>query len=826
MKLSWKWLSDVVDLSKVDGPRGLAELLTARGLEVESMHRLDAGFEKVITVKILKRDKHPKADRLSVCLVSAGSGDPLEIVCGAQNMKAGDTVALAQIGAELPNGLKIERSKIREVVSNGMLCSEQELGLKDSSEGILILPEGTSLGEPLAKILKRDDTVFELKLTPNRGDCLSVMGVAREVSSATGGKIKTLETEKLVFGAGGMMKTALEANDKAPQFWGAVIEGVKIAPSPDWVRERLESVGLRSINNVVDATNLVMLELGQPVHAYDLAKLKGPSLTIKPALKGSKLPLLDGSEITLEGFELIVADGEKPVGLGGVMGGGNSEVSEKTTKLFLEAAEFDPVLVRKAARKHVKHTDAAHRFERGVDPSGHERALSRLAWLVLKLAGGKVVSATRALRPEREKIAERKVTFAVSYIPGFLGAEISKSEIVSSLSGLGCKVTEKGANVEAVLEVVPPSYRLDLNLREDFAEEVARIVGYDRIPSTIPHLSESPTAVRTSPQLKEYARIEFAKDTLAQLGLSETLQYSFLSKKWLAEFGLQSTVNVLNPLSEEQEAMVPSLVPGLILQARENLNRHFGSETVPLRLFQIRPTFHAIQQSDDAMAQAKSEMETTVREIWKLSFLMSGNRTESTLKSESPEIDFYDVKAVVEGFLERMGTRGARMRAVTESALFHPGQSMEIAVGKDRVGAFGRLHPLLERRLKLRQKFWIAEFDWQPIANLSREVFEAPTFKAWSTQPRIERDFALLVKSEVESERIVQVAMKAGKPLAQVVKVFDIYKGSQVAQGMTSVAVRVIFGDDKRSLQESEADQASSQILNAWKKELEAVLRG
>ncbi len=832
MRVSWKWLSEMVDLSGVGGPSGLAELLTRRGLEVEAMERQDQGFDQVVSVQILERNKHPEADRLSLCKVTLGSGEPLEIVCGAQNMKAGDKVALAQIGAHLPNGLKIEKSKIRGVVSNGMLCSEQELKLKDTSEGILILPTDTPLGKPLAEILGRDDTILTLKLTANRGDCLSHFGLARELSAALEKK-PCKPIGKTLPEGGSPISVHLDAGEAGSQFFGCMIEGVRIGPSPDWLVRRLEAVGGRSINNVVDATNLVMWELGQPVHAYDADRIEGGQIRVRNAVKGESLPLLDGSTVELDGSELVIADGKRAVGLAGVMGGGNSEVQNGTTRVFLECAEFDPVHVRRTSKKHLKHTDAAHRFERGVDPAGQSAAIARLAGLVQELAGGQIKGAVSAQLPSRKTIKKREVKVDVNYFEKFLGMSVSAADAEKILTGLSCEIAKNGDQ----WTVTVPTWRLDLNIQEDLAEEIARSIGYDQIRETMPALSSAPRslwegvagpAISTagSAGASAFLLMDKAKDALVQAGLSETLNYSFAHRGWLSKFGMTSSVVLLNPISEEYEAMVPSLLPGLVKNAIENWRHHFGSEALPIRLFELRPTFQAAGE-----VRASSEYDTGVQERWKLSFVMSGPRFVNGLRNELGEVDFYDVKAVVESVLSAMGAKGVRFHPMAESRkgpnpLFHPGQSVEVLAGNEVAGAFGLLHPRIAKELKLRAPLWIAEIDWQAIAKLSRPVVKAPSFKAIPTFPSMERDFALVVKAEVSADKITQIALKAGKPLAKVAKIFDIYRGSQVAQGMTSVAVRVIFYDEGRSLQESEAEAASAQILSAWKKELGAELRG
>lgn len=827
MRISWNWLSEWVDLKDVGTPRRLAELMTLRGLEAEEVHVLSEGMEKVVTARLLERQSHPQADRLSLCKVSTGQGEPLEIVCGAQNMKAGDVVALAQVGAVLPNGLAISQSKIRGVVSNGMLCSEEELKLKEHSEGILILPPDTPIGKPLAEVLGLNDAILTFKLTANRGDCLSHRGMAREVAAAQGQRLKRPEIPLVSF-ENSPISIRLEAGESAPQFLGCMIEGVKVGPSPDWVVRRLESLGSRSINNVVDATNWVMLEMGHPVHAYDADLIEGGQIGVRMARKGEKLPLLDGQEVELAGSELVIFDGKRAVGLAGVMGGGNSEVRDSTTRVFLECAEFSPSLVRRAAARHQKRTEAAHRFERGVDPEALPQVISRLAQLITQWAGGKVTGGAEARHESRKSGAvSRRPAIGVKpgYFNEFLGTHLQTGRIREVLEAHECQVIEEVTSAgEAVWRVEPPSYRLDLSIAEDLAEEVARSVGYDQIGSTIPSLTSKPASGAAAGL--DMALIDRAKDSLVRLGYLETLNYGFTSAAWLSELGMASTARLLNPLSEEYEVLVPSLIPGLIKNALHNWRHHFGAESLAIRLFELRPTFHASGDAGGAIS-ARGQMETNLSERWKLSLVLSGPRFAEGLRQERGEVDFYDLKAAVEGVLRDLGARGVRFQPLgAGSDLLHPGQSVEILAGNQQAGFMGLLHPKKALELKTRAPLWIAELDWEKISKLSRPATESPAYKPLPEFPSMERDFALVVNSDIPAEKITQLALKAGKPLAKVAKVFDIYRGSQVAEGMTSVAVRVIFYDEKRVLQESETEEASARILEAWKKELRAELRG
>lgn len=839
MKVSYQWLKEWVSLGDSMTPQKLGDLLTARGLEMEGLHRQDQGLEKVITAQIIHKEKHPEADRLSLCKVNPGTGEYLDIVCGAQNMKTGDIVALAQVGAHLPNGMKIEKGKIRGQVSMGMLCSESELGFAKESEGIIIFPEKTPIGWKIADVLGIDDTVLELKLTANRGDCLSHRGMAREVASALGVSLNPQKFATLKFeGAPGNpkeIKIELNAGQDCPQFFGAYLTGVKVGPSPDWLKKRIEAIGQRSINNIVDVSNFLMFELGFPVHIYDADKLEGGVIRCERAQKGAKLKLLDDSEVELTGEELVIVDAKKMVGLAGVMGGGNSEVSAETKNIFLECAEFNPTLVRRAAFRFNKRSEASLRFEKGVDPAGHAEAMARLVYLVEKISGGEVQYSCKGQLESRKNYSHRPVSFSVTQINSFLGlvgtsVEVSEAKMKSIFEALGCKVV---SSANGAFSVTPPSYRLDLNIWQDFAEEIARTIGYDAIPTSIPVLTGMPKAKKGDAYAHRLNVIDKMKDSLASEGLSEGLSYSFQSSEWLAKFGFESKVKILNPLSEEQGYMVPSLLPGMMKAYLENERHHFGSEPLAVRLFEVRPVFQ-IQNHGSGTVEIKalSEHETGVQETWNVSVLISGPRFSQAMKSERGEVDFFDLKSVLEASFESLGARGIRFKTLDSNSknhlgsgkpLFHPGQAAEIIAGKNIIGTFGRIHPKLEAQLKLKGPVFWAEFNLDAVIELTPE--KERQMKAWSAFPTMERDFALLVKDTVGAESLVQSAMKNGKPIAKVVKIFDTYKGEHIPEGMVSIGVRVIFSDDAQSLEEKRVDECAQAIVKKWVEEFGAQQR-
>jgi phenylalanyl-tRNA synthetase beta chain len=826
MKVSYRWLKELVDFDL--SPKELADLLTARGLEVEEIETQGKGLEKVVSALILEKGKHPDSDRLSLCKVDTGS-ETLDIICGAQNHKTGDKVAAAMVGADLPNGMKIGKGKIRGVESWGMLCSESELGIADESDGILILPPETPIGKPIAEVLGRDDTLLVLKVYANQGHYLSHYGVAREIAAALGTKPKSIGAASgsiVLDWKGSPIQVALEAGEKAPRFLGCRIDGVRIGSSPEWVVKKLEAIGLRSINNVVDATNLVLMELGHPVHAYDSEKVNGSKIGVRMSRPEEKLPLLDGTEIVLTGQELVIFDGsEQPIGLAGVMGGGNSEVSDSTTSVFLECAEFDAVLVRKAKVRFAKMTEAATRFERGIDPMGLERVMNRLASLVIELAGGKVAGSVKTeLAPPKPR---PEIRMPIGYVADFIGFEVSDSEVESRLKALECRVERTGGAGAEEFKVTAPSYRLDLNLREDLAEEVARTVGYDKIPSTVPTLSSQPIARAFDAQGAQQILMDRAKDAFVRQGVCEALNYGFTSAAWLADFGLRAEVKVQNPMSEEMEWMVPSLIPGLVGNALHRFRHHFGSESPAVRLFEIRPTFAKKEGVEP------SAYETGMLENWKMAFALSGPRYSQAMRAEDEEADFFDGKAILEGFLDEMGAKGIRFiplhasrnLALPIAGVFHPGQSIEILAGNKTLGHYGLLHPAIAKKLKLKQRLFIAELDWAVLSSMCRAASQARAFKPWSEFPPMERDFAILVDEGVTAEKILAVLQKAGKPLVKQARIFDVYRGAQVADGKVSIAARVVLQDDSRSLQEAEAEAVSTTIIQALKKELGAELR-
>lgn len=834
MKVSYQWLKSFFPGCDFPSAIDCAKILTDRGLEVEEIRNLSEGLESVVTAKILEKGKHPNSDRLSLCTLTAGepAGTTYSVICGAQNHRQGDIVAMAKVGAHLPNGLNITKSTIRGVDSEGMLCSEEEMGMgKGTVDGILILPPETPLGLPIASLLGRGDVVYTLKLYANQGYAHSHLGVAREIGAHFGWKPmlpKILAESKVSATQSSSSVTWKEAKDLvkvSPQsgvlaFDAGVLEKVKIQPSPREWQTRLQNLDQKSINSVVDATNLLMLEIGHPVHAYDQAKLAEGKLGVRLAKEGEAVALLDDSEIQAKGGEILITDGKgKPQGLAGVMGGQNSKVSDATVSLLLECAVFDPVLVRKAKVKHQKHTEAALRFEKTVDVGTNQEHLLRLVEWVRAASGGEWKGG-QSYRADTLKSAPA-ILFTLKWLNQFLGVSLVAAKVSELLESLDCQVHVQDDR----FEVAPASYRSDLKVREDLAEEVARSLGYDQILAKIPTLSSSPNLLLPA-SAKEtvffFDWIEASKNAFSQLGLSEALHYGFGDPKDFTAWNtaVEAAIPVANPLSEEFAVMVPSLLPGLLKSVKENQNSHFGSQKPRIALFEIRPTFHrdsTVVRGSSVENGSSVEMdrwETGIREDWKIAYVLSDERA-----------DFFKGKQILEGYLERMGLRGVRLQPAGDSALFHPAQSVDLVFGRTKIGTLGTLHPSLERKHKLRGETVLAEWSLSSLQDAFQGKRSVRKFKDWFRHPTIERDFAFVLSDEFSAEALTQEISKVAKTLATSVSIFDVYRGSGIPEGHRSLAVRLVMGLKDRALQESEAEGMATQVIDAVQKRFQAKLR-
>jgi phenylalanyl-tRNA synthetase beta chain len=792
MKIAESWLREWVDPDI--GTEALAEKLTMAGHEVDGIDYEGRGLDDVIVGEVLEVAKHPDADRLSVCQVTDGSGgEPVTVVCGAPNVTAGMKTPFAKPGVTLPNGMKLRKAKIRGVESNGMLCSATELGLGDESGGIMELPADAPAGDALTAYLDLPDAVIDLDLTPNRGDCFSILGIAREVSALTGAAMKDAEIEPVPATIDASHPVELGAPEGCPRFAGRVIRGIDLsAKSPVWMTEKLRRAGLRPIHPAVDVTNFVMLELGQPLHAYDLSLVKG-QIRPRMAKQGEKVTLLDGKEIAANSDTLVISDDSGAVGIGGIMGGLDTAVTEQTTDIFLEAAFFTQDVIAGRARSYGMHTDASLRFERGVDPGGQARAIERATRLLIDIAGGQagptVVETAAEHLPERGKICVRR-----DRIAGLLGVEISDDRIADIFERLGMSVTA----VADGWEVVAPSHRFDIEIEVDLIEEVARIFGYDEIPEATA-IAETPLEVVTESSIDS----ELACATLVARDYQEVITYSFVEPAADERIsGLKSELILSNPISSEMSVMRSSLWPGMLIAASTNASRQQDR----VRLFELGKSFHgALDDHTEAVRIAGLCMGSVLPEQW-------GAKPQS--------VDFFDIKSDVIGLLQLTGDVSAVHFEATQHPALQPGQAAVIKRENVELGVVGKLHPKHSKSFELKRDVFLFELDAAKAL-----ASHAPRAESVSKYPSIRRDIAVVVDDKVSAEELTDAVALSAPGLISSVRIFDIYKGPGIEAGLKSVALGLILQETSRTLTDEDADQVMAAAIKKLQDKFAAELR-
>ncbi|MGH8371165.1 MAG: phenylalanine--tRNA ligase subunit beta [Gammaproteobacteria bacterium] len=791
MKISLDWLREFVDFKLTAAQ--LAEHLTLAGLEVSSIEAVHPGFQNVVVAEVRELAPHPDADKLRVCQVDTGSGAASKIVCGAPNVRAGMKVALIKIGGRLPDGSAIKRAKLRGVESEGMLCSARELGLSADASGLLELPADAPVGTALDAYLELDDTVLEVELTPNRGDCLSMQGIARDVSAILDVELASPDDVAVTAMHQSTFPVQVEATEACPRFLGRVIRNIAAdAQTPLWMQERLRRAGIRPISPLVDITQYVMLELGQPMHAYDLSRIKG-GIVVRWARKGESLVLLDGREITLDPDMLVIADKAGALGLAGIMGGQSSAVQADTRDVFLECAWFMPDAINGRGRRIPLQTDAGYRFERGVDPGGQRRAMERASQLILDICGGEpgpvheVVSAEQL--PQRSQLVLRRAR-----LERLLGMAIPDADVSRILTRLGMnpQPTNEGWRVTA------PGYRFDIAIEEDLIEEVGRIYGYDRIPVqhyAVPQAMGGTSETRIAPA--------HLRQVLVERGYQEAITYSFVAPalQQILSGGV-SGLALANPISAELAEMRLSLWPGLITSLQHNINR----QQTRIRLFETGMRF--IPQLDD------------IKQENVISGLGMGPRYPEQWGVPSRDFDFVDLKNDVEALVAMGGhTRDVEYLPIEHPAL-HPGQSAQVQLNGELLGWLGALHPAVARQLDLPAAVYLFELVMEPL--LAAEV---PHYAPISRYPAIRRDIAVVVAESVSAEALLRVAREAAPELVSQVKMFDIYRGPGIDSGRKSVALGLILQDSSRTLTDEAADAAMAQVTGRLQRELGATIR-
>ncbi len=805
MKVSYNWLKDLVECNKSYDE--LSHILTMSGLEVEGEEQLGKDIINVVIGYIKNVKAHPNADKLSVCIVDAGQNEDLQIVCGASNVAAGQKVPVALVGSILPGNFKIKKAKLRGVESFGMICSAKELGIDDSMiptdarEGIWVLDEEAPIGENFVEYFSLDDIVFEIGLTPNRADCLSMINVAREVKANTGGKLKLPEIDFKENNTSISNKISVDIKDTdlCYRYTARLVENVQIKPSPNWLQARLRSCGIRSINNIVDVTNYVMLETGQPLHAFDYDLLSEKEIIVRRSKEGEKITSLDGVIRELDSNMLVIADKEKPVAVAGVMGGFDTEVNQKTNNILLESACFKASSIRHTSRKLGLRSESSNRFEKGVDREGAIDAVNRAAQLLEMLADGDVAEGIIDNYPE--PIEQVNLKLRVNRVNFVLGTELDDKYIGELLKKLSFKV-EKVNN--GIFNVEIPSYRQDIKKEVDLIEEVARLYGYDNIKITLP-VTVSERAVLTNKQIVENK----IKENLASIGLSEVVTFSFINPEMYNklilddENYLRNSTVVSNPLSEDQGVMRTILIPGLIETAVRNKNRRIEDVSI----FEIGRVFNP--------GDKKLPDEKTI-----LAGLIMG-KTTGDWKNKKTDKDFYYCKGIIDYMLNKFFITAEYEQSNCKEYL-HPGKSANILVGNKLVGYIGELHPRVCENFDLEDKAIVFEVDIDMLSNIYDSNIK---FEPLPKHPGITRDLAVVVEENVQQVQIENIIKNFGKPLIRKINLFDVYKGKQIAEGYKSLAYSIYYQADDRTLIDEEVNKTHDKVWLELEKQLNAKLR-
>ena len=892
MQVSTKWLKDYIDIDLTADE--LAEKFTLAGIPVENVIHAGEGLEKVVTGRIDELKAHPDSDHLQICQMDVGEENLLQIVTGAQNVAEGQIVPVALVGANLPCGKKISKGKMRGVASNGMLCSADELKIDGDSSGIYILPEDTKVGIPVAEVLGLDDDILEFELTANRGDCFSVIGLVRELAVLTKKtprypEIKCDENDER--NASELVKIGIDAPELCSRFSARVLTDVKLAPSPDWMVKRLEGAGMRAINNVVDVTNFVMLELGQPLHAYDFDAVVGHELTARQAVAGEQLHTLDDTNRLAKGGELVIADADKAAGLAGIMGGFETEITEKTSTVILEAACFNSASIRRTSRAVGLHSEASGRFERGTNEHGTINALDRVAQLLQQMNACKVCAGVVDVYPNPKP--EVKIKFTPAQINQRLGTNFSVEEILDVLTSLGFDVESTGkvdeltdevidkfadkiafatknvskaareigknSNVENFVsnigatfsglfkradEKIPdsakervedivgniggkfgelvknvdmkisstyvatvPDWRNDVTLPEDLSEEVARIFGFDKIPSTLPKGNQQ------GHQSAAQNFIDRIKAILVGLGMCEELSFAFTSEAMFdkmqipADSQLRQAVPIMNPLTDE----APLLRTTLLASIFENAARNYSRKNEDLKLFDVAPVFFP-----KALPVTEQPIERQ-----QLVGLLTGRREPKGWSQNPAQVDFYDAKGIVEELLAGLSINNYFVEAGTHYAL-HPGKTAVFKKGRDVLVTVGEVHPAGAEALGIKKKIYVFEAEVDTLQKFAAKKF---TFESLPKYPSISRDLAILVDLDTSAGDVEKVIAKHGGEFLKGVTLFDVYTGERIPADKKSLAFALDFRSNERTLKDEEADEAFKNILSAVEKEFGATLR-
>ena len=782
MKVPYSWLKEYIDIDlRIEE---IAEQLTMAGLEVVNIKSSANKFDNVIVGEIKQIEKHPDADRLAVCKVDT-SKEILDVVCGAKNIQMGDRVPLALVGAKLPTGMHIKKSKIRGVTSYGMLCSKKELGIGDEHQGIMILSKNERLGEPLKNVLNQDEPVLDIEVTANRGDCLSVIGIAREIGALTSKHVKyprtlkecdvNMEIEKLI-------NASIKNASLCHRYTGRIIRNVKIEPSPSWLAKRLEAVGIRSINNIVDITNYVLMETGQPLHAFDYNKISGKQIIVRESKQNESILALDGSKRHLSRDMLVIADRKGPIAIAGIMGGIGSEIDEQTTDIFLESAYFHAACIRKTSKTLGLSSESSYRFERDVDPNGVMFALNRAAYLIEKIAHGKSVKSIVDIYPK--KFSRQNIQLRIQQIKRILGINIPQNKLKRIMLNLDFEIKQDSLNN---IKVLVPAYRRDISREIDLIEEIARIYGYNNIDITMPR-----------GQTNSYGKAELEKQTdalknvLRSCNMSEIYTSSFTNSENLDKTGLSSDgVKITNPLGDDQNIMRTSLIPEMLSVIKRNLNRSLSE----IKLYELGQVFFKNNSS-----------------YYEKTYLCCGI---------VGNVSFFDIKGILETILYRLGIEEHNLY-YKKHRVFTQDCSANIDIQGHNIGIIGEISSNVGKKYNIDEKVFLLEIGF---SNLSKHINLSPVFKAVPKYPASERDIAFTIKEDVSNADIMNVMWKAGGEIVEEIKLFDIYRGKQIPSGHKSMAYSICYRSNKRTLYDEEVNQAHSRIERKLISQLDITLR-
>ncbi|KAA3617473.1 MAG: phenylalanine--tRNA ligase subunit beta [Calditrichaeota bacterium] len=792
MKISYKWLKEYIDIDI--SIEELAQKITDSGVEVEEIIPLVAEFNNIVLGKVESVSKHPDADKLSVCTVSTGN-ETFQVICGAPNVEAGQLIPFAQPGAKLPNGIKIKKAKIRGVESFGMICSKEELGFEEASEGIWPLNTTEQLGSDINTVLADyKDYIFDLFITSNRPDCLSHVGIAREVAAFTGKKVNLPKIdidESDSFQAKDLIKVNIDYTEGCPRYATRVIKNVKIGPSPEWLKTKLEAIGSRSINNVVDVTNFVLNELGQPLHAFDYDLIEGHQINVKNSTAGSKFTTLDEKERLLPENTVMICDGKREVAIGGIMGGMNSEVSDVTTNILLESAYFTPKNIVTSTRKLSLMTDASQRFEKGTDYDGVIYALDRAAQLIKDLAGGEIASGIIDEYPQ--PINPSIVPFSLSQVNRILGSTLDDTKILNTLKRIDLIDSPSGIQV--------PSYRVDIKEEIDLVEEVARLINLDNLPT-----STIEPVYLDQPGTGHDDYISLMRETLIEIGLQEIFTNSMISTKTAAIIPETKTVKILNPISDDLSVMRPSLLPGILSTISHNFNR----QNPDLKIFEIGRIF-----SDNGKDKLPLQPIN-------FAFAISGKRNPDFWGNEGENFDFYDLKGIIESLFEMLNISIPNFDSVKEFPFLDKDFSVQLSQNGQNIGYCGRISNDLINEFDLSNEVYFAELNFDLIIKF---ISDNKKYKTIGKYPYIEKDLALVLENNILANDVISFIYQHGGKFLRNVNIFDVYSGDKISSGHKSLAIRLRFQSDERTLKDKEIDKVFKNLINKSKQQFNASLR-